>query len=43
MGIAANWSEIEPLLKVQGFIDGNWQAFKKNINYEAFLAKRKKQ
>ena len=42
MGIAANWSDIEPLMKVFGFKDGKWLAFRKNVNYEAFLAVRKK-
>jgi hypothetical protein len=43
MGIASNLHEIEPLLKIFGFIDGEWQRFEKNINYEAFLALRKNQ
>ncbi len=42
MGITANLTEIEPLLKVFGFINGKWQPFEKNVNYEAFLALRKK-
>ena len=42
MGIAANWNDIEPVLKVFGFKDGKWLAFRKSINYEAFLAVRKK-
>ena len=42
MGIAANWDEIEPVLKVYGFKEGKWLQFRKNINYEAFLAVRKK-
>lgn len=42
MGITANWDHIEPILKVYGFKDGKWLVFRKNINYEAFLAVRKK-
>ena len=38
MGISANWHEIEPLLIVYGFSKRVWQPYKKNINYEAFLA-----
>ncbi len=42
MGISGNWKEIEPLLTVFGFKNGKWQPFEKNINYQAFLALRKK-
>ena len=42
MGIGANWNDIEQVLKVYGFKDGKWLLFRKNINYEAFLAARKK-
>jgi hypothetical protein len=42
MGLNNNWDEIEPLMDVYGFVDGEWERFRKNINYEAFLAKRKK-
>ena len=42
IGISANWSEIEPLLHVFGYEQNNsWQPFRKNVNYEAFLVKRK--
>ncbi|MFI5196687.1 MAG: DUF6934 family protein [Chitinophagales bacterium] len=41
MGIAANWNEIKIALKVFGFVNGKWQPFEKNVNYEAFLAIRK--
>ncbi|MBD0279313.1 MAG: hypothetical protein ICV51_01035 [Flavisolibacter sp.] len=41
MGIVANWEEIEPLLDVFGFVGGHWERFSKNVNYEAFLARRK--
>lgn len=42
MGISANWAEIESILKIFGFNSGQWQPFQQNINYEAFLAIRKK-
>ncbi|WEA03774.1 DUF6934 family protein [Mucilaginibacter sp. SJ] len=35
------WSEIEEDFIVFGFRDGDWHEFQKNINYEAFLVKRK--
>jgi hypothetical protein len=41
MGIAANWTEIEPLLIVYGYTNDDWRPFEKNINYEAFLAIRR--
>src|ERR1035437_4795674 len=33
MGISGNWSEIEPLMQVFGFVNGKWEIFKKNVNY----------
>lgn len=41
MGILANFDQIEQMLNVYGFFENNWSLFKKNINYEAFLALRK--
>lgn len=41
MGISANWSNIEPILVVYGLYQGQWQEFQKNVNYEAFFARRK--
>jgi len=41
MGITSNWEEINPLLHVYGFANGDWQLFGKDINYEAFLVMRK--
>ena len=42
IGISANWKEIEPLLYVYGYEqDKGWQLFHKNVNYQAFLVKRK--
>lgn len=42
MGIGANWEQIESVLEVFGFVKGNWESFARNINYEAFIVKRKK-
>lgn len=42
MGIIANWNEIEPLIEVFGFANGQWERFSKNVNYEAFLVLHKK-
>jgi hypothetical protein len=42
IGISANWSEIEPLLHVFGYEQNRgWVPFKKNVNYDAFLVRRK--
>lgn len=41
MGIAANWQEIEPILKVSGYINEGWQSFKKGVNYKAFLVQKR--
>ena len=29
---------IQPYLDIYGYIDGRWEAFRKNTNYEAFMA-----
>lgn len=42
MGIAGNWDKIEPVLLVYGNVNNEWQPFQKNINYQAFMALRKK-
>ena len=42
MGITLNWTEIDPLLHVYGFVNDHWQPFEKNINYQAFFVMRKK-
>ena len=40
--IAANWNEIEPLLRVFGYHqEEGWLPFRKNVNYQAFLVNRK--
>ncbi|GAA3975559.1 DUF6934 family protein [Mucilaginibacter dorajii] len=41
MGISGLWEEISKDFKVLGFVKGDWQPFQKNVNYEAFLVKRK--
>ena len=41
MSIAGLWKEISLDFEVYGYRDGDWQQFRKNINYEAFLVKRK--
>ena len=41
MSIGMYWDEIEPLLYVYGSINGHWQPFRKKVNYEAFLIKRR--
>lgn len=41
MGIISHWSEINTCLDVFGYKNDCWEAFRKNINYEAFLVKRK--
>jgi hypothetical protein len=41
MGIARLWKEISMDFDVYGDKNGNWQPFQKNVNYKAFLVKRK--
>ncbi|HXB32727.1 MAG TPA: hypothetical protein VNV35_04870 [Puia sp.] len=41
MGISAYWGEIGGLFRVIGYINGEWKPFRKGINYQAFLIKRK--
>jgi hypothetical protein len=42
IGISANLNEIDPLLYVYGYEQyKGWQPFRKNVNYLAFLVKRK--
>lgn len=42
MGISAKWNEVSSLLQVYGYVfDDGWQPYEKNINYIAFLARRK--
>ncbi|HEX3933521.1 MAG TPA: hypothetical protein VHW43_02505 [Puia sp.] len=42
MGISGNWNEISSILQIYGYVfDSVWQPYEKNINYLAFLARRK--
>jgi hypothetical protein len=41
MGISAFWEEIGSLFRVIGYVNGEWKPFRKGINYQAFLIKRK--
>jgi hypothetical protein len=41
MGIASLWKELSTDFDVYGYKDGDWHQFQKNVNYEAFLVKRK--
>lgn len=42
IGINSNWGEIKELFAVQGFANGEWQAFEQDKNYEAFALMAKK-
>ncbi|WP_257670910.1 DUF6934 family protein, partial [Parapedobacter tibetensis] len=37
MGIAANWDKIKSIMDVYGYVNGQWQRFEKQVNYQAFL------
>lgn len=42
IGISKTWDSIEPLLYVYGYVaNKGWQPFRRHVNYEAFLTKRK--
>jgi hypothetical protein len=41
MGIGRLWEDISMDFDVWGYKDGSWQNFRINVNYEAFLVKRK--
>jgi hypothetical protein len=41
MGISAFWEEIGSLFRVIGYVDDQWKPFRKGVNYQAFLIKRK--
>jgi hypothetical protein len=41
IGISNNLVEISEDFEIQGYIDHEWQPFRKGINYEAFLIQRK--
>lgn len=39
--ISANWDEIKSVMEVYGYVEGQWQQFEKQVNYQAFLVIRK--
>lgn len=41
MGVSKHWENIKPLLHVFGYLGGQWQPFRKSVNYEAFIVRRK--
>jgi len=41
MSISRLWEEINENFQVLGFVNGDWEDFQHNVNYEAFLVKRK--
>jgi hypothetical protein len=41
MAISENLTEIENILEVRGLVDEDWEAFRKGVNYNAFLVRRK--
>jgi hypothetical protein len=40
IGINRLWQEIRKDFMVWGYKDGDWEDFRSNVNYEAFLVKR---
>lgn len=42
MAIMTNLHQISLVYEIFGFYKGKWQKFEKNINYEAFLVRRKR-
>jgi hypothetical protein len=41
MNINKDWERIEPIFEVFGLRRDHWEPFKKGINYQAFLGRRK--
>jgi hypothetical protein len=41
ISISKYWAEIDTVFEVYGLIDNKWQKFRKGVNYEAFLGRRK--
>jgi len=41
MGLSANLADIETEFDVYGHINGHWQHFERNVNYDSFLVQRK--
>jgi len=42
MGISNNFDDISQNFEIYGLLNDQWVIFKKNVNYDAFLVKRKK-
>jgi len=41
INISKHWERIEPIFEVFGLKNERWEGFKKGINYDAFLGRRK--
>ena len=41
MNINKHWERISPIFEVFGLKEERWEAFKKGVNYDAFLGRRK--
>ena len=41
MGINKYWEQIEPIFEVFGLREDKWEPFRKGVNYDAFLGRRK--
>jgi hypothetical protein len=41
MNINRHWERIDPVFEVFGLLHDTWEPFRKGINYEAFLGRRK--
>lgn len=41
MGISKHWEQIDPIFEILGYREGKWESFRKGVNYEAFLGRRK--
>jgi hypothetical protein len=41
IGISGIWEEISKDFEIYGLKEDNWHSFEKNVNYDAFLVKRK--
>lgn len=41
MEINSNWQEISQLFELEGYLNGAWKSFKPNVNYEAFVIRKK--
>ena len=41
MNVNKHWDRISPVFEVFGLVGEQWEAFKKGVNYDAFLGRRK--